>query len=138
MLGSPTARRPSSPAVSSLLALLTLVGLWTRSGAGPALGSSNIVPSCVIALLALAAIASTYHLGHQARPVPVASRDPGSSAAAVRAQARANAARMAEVSHIRLLDGGSGHDWAPSSRPNGGGPVVWADRNGAGVERSAS
>ena len=36
----------------------------------------------------------------------------------MRAVARANAAHMAGVSHIRLLDGGAGHDWAPSSQPN--------------------
>ncbi len=130
-----------------VLTLLTLVGLWTRSGTGPALDSSTMVPSSVIAVLALAAIASTYNLGHHARPAPVPSRDLGSSPAAVRALARANAAHMAEISHIRLLDGGTGDDWAPSSRPNGG-PVVWAARGGSGVsaarggdsgvERSAS
>jgi hypothetical protein len=85
------------------LTLLTLVGLWTRAGAGPALGSSNIVPSSVIAALAVVAVASTYRLEHRRRPALVRSRDLASPATTVRALSQANAAHMAGVSHIRIL-----------------------------------
>ena len=86
------------------LAVLALVGLWTRSGAGVAVDSSNIVPSTLIAVLAVAAVASTYRLGHRPRPALVRSNELGSSAATVTALARANAAHMAGVSHIRILE----------------------------------
>jgi hypothetical protein len=82
------------------LAVMALVGLWTRAG----LGSSSIVPSTVIAALALAAVASTYRLEHRPRPALVDSGDLRSPAATVRALAQANAAHMAGVSHIRILD----------------------------------
>jgi hypothetical protein len=66
--------------------------------------SGGIVPSTLIALLAVAAVASTYRLGHHARPALVRSSEPASSAATVTALARANAAHMAGVSHIRILE----------------------------------
>jgi hypothetical protein len=98
------------------LTVLTLVGLWTRAGAGPALGSSNIVPSSVIAALAVVAVASTYRLEHGRRPALVRSNDLGSPAFSVSALARANAAHMAGVSHIRIIesDGVAIADRAPS------------------------
>jgi hypothetical protein len=87
------------------LTVLTLVGLWTRTGAGPALDSSNMVPSSVIAALAVVAVASTYRLEHRRRPALVRSNDLASPAFSVIALARANAAHMAGVSHIRILEG---------------------------------
>lgn len=87
-----------------VLAVMALVGLWTRAGVGPGLSSSSIVPSTVIAALALAAVASTYRLEHRPRPALVHRGDLGSPAATVRALAQANAAHMAGVSHIRILD----------------------------------
>ena len=86
------------------LAVLALVGLWTRSGAGVGVDSSNILPSTLIAVLAVAAVASTYRLGHRARPALVRNNEHGSSAATVTSLARANAAHMAGVSHIRILE----------------------------------
>jgi hypothetical protein len=68
--------------------------------------SGSIVPSTLIALMALAAVASTYRLGHHLRPALVRSGEPTSSAAAVTALARANAAHMAGVSHIRIIESG--------------------------------
>jgi hypothetical protein len=93
------------------LTVLALVGLWTRAGTGP-LGSSSIVPSSVIAFLALAALASTYRLGHHPRPALVRSSSPPavSSAATLSALSRANAAHMAGVSHIRILEGSGAGD----------------------------
>ncbi len=85
------------------LAVLTLVGLWTRAGAGPALDSSNIVPSSLIAALAVLAVASTYRLEHRRRPALVHRDDRVSPAYSVTARARANAAHMAGVSHIRII-----------------------------------
>ena len=102
------ASHPTARFVAGVLALtvLALVGLWIRAGAGPGLGSSSIVPSTVIAALALAAVASTYRLEHRPRlrPRSCAARDLGTPAARVRALAQANAAHMAGVSHIRILD----------------------------------
>jgi hypothetical protein len=86
------------------LTVLTLVGLWTRGGAGPALDSSNMVPSSVIAALAVVAVASTYRLEHRRRPAVVRRDDLVSPVYSVSAMARANAAHMAGVSHIRILE----------------------------------
>ncbi len=62
------------------------------------------MPSTLIAVLAVAAVASTYRLGHHARPALVRNSEPASSAATVTALARANAAHMAGVSHIRIIE----------------------------------
>ncbi len=114
-LGGPGARasHPTARFVAGsvgALTVLALVGLWIRAGAGPGWGSSSIVPSTVIAALAVAAVASTYRLEHRPRlrPALVPSRDLGTPAARVRALAQANAAHMAGVSHIRILDGDAG------------------------------
>jgi hypothetical protein len=69
--------------------------------------SGSIVPSTLIALLAVAAVASTYRLAHHARPALVRSGPPATSAATVTALARANAAHMAGVSHIRIIESGA-------------------------------
>ena len=62
-------QRPLVAAGVFALAVLALVGLWTRGGVGVAVGASTILPSTLIAVLAVAAVASTYRLGHTARPV---------------------------------------------------------------------
>ena len=105
-LRAPRASHPAALVAGGIfaLAVLALVGLWTHAGAGMALGARNILPSTLIALLAVAAIASTYRLGHSPRPALVRSSEPTSSSATVTALARANAAHMAGVSHIRIIE----------------------------------
>jgi hypothetical protein len=113
-LRGPWASHPAALVAGGVFALtvLALLGLWTRAGTGVALGASTILPSTLIAVLAVAAVASTYRLGHSARPALVRSGEPARSAtpsaatssATVTALARANAAHMAGVSHIRIIE----------------------------------
>ena len=101
--------RPGAILVAGVIfagAVLALIGLWSRAGSGPALDGSSMLPSTCIALVALAAVASTYRLEHRTRPALAPSRQPVSTPTSVRALARANAAHMAEVSHIRIIESG--------------------------------
>ena len=79
------------------------------------------MPSTLIAVLAVAAVASTYRLGHTTRPVLARNSQPASSAATVTALARANAAHMAGISHIRIIE--SERPVRSAGRPGAGNPA---------------